>query len=185
MATGGESVRCRCYLVRQPRKIATLTFDASLTGGGASLAIDGRTTMYMDCDWHDEDWRALGVTETHPRYQPLWEAYMLLVALEAWKHELSEDIGKLKVIGDAEGVLQAAVRGRAKLPKLNEVIAEQQLQLAHTKFDLTAIHIWSERNAVCDQLSRLSEGASIPDVCLRWRRTPRLHRGRWRILGQE
>ena len=109
---------------------------------------------------------------------------MLLVALEEWKGKFHEGIGKLSIVGDAQGVLQAAIKGRAKLPKLNEVIAEIQLQLSHTKYDLTATHIWSEKNAVCDQLSRLSEGASLPEECLRWRRSPRLHRGQWQLLGK-
>ena len=181
----GEDVRCRCYLVKQPRRKATLTFDACLTGGGAFLTIDDEPTLYMDCVWHQQDWDALGVSEVHPRYQPLWEAYMMLVALQAWKHKLTESIGKLVIIGDAQGVLQAAIRGKAKMPKLNVIIAEIQLQLAHTKYDLTALHIWSERNATCDQLSRLSEGASLPEVCSRWQRSPRLHRGRWQLLGRD
>ena len=182
LAAKGEDVRCKNYLIQQPRGRAELTFDASLTGGGATLRI-GDKHWYMACSWTKEDWRALGVVKKEPKDQPLWEAYMLLVAISEWAHLLDDNIGKLNIRGDAKGVLQATMKGRGKMPMLNEIVAETQLALATTRFNLVALHIWSEKNDVCDRLSRLDEGVRLPDVCLRWQRTPRLHQVQWRILG--
>ena len=184
MAKGGESVRSKCYLIQQPKQKATLTFDASLTGGGAWLQIHGGPMNYMYCDWTDEDWAVLGVKAKDPKHQPEWEAFMCLVAITTWAHLFTDDVGKLSIRGDAQGVLQAAIKGRARMPKLNEIIAEMQLRFAHTKFDLAALHIWSEKNAICDALSRLSEGAAFPEECSRWQRWPRLHR-EWGVLGRD
>ena len=184
MATGGESVRCRCYMVEQPKKTATITFDASLTGGGATIDIHGRQ-RWMSCEWTRQDWAYLWVDEVNPKYQPLWEAYMLLVAIETWAYLFDDDVGKLFVKGDAQGVLQGAIKGRGKMPKLNVIIAEIQLLLAATRFDLTAIHIWSERNGICDALSRLAEGAKFPSECARWPESPRSRTVGWRILWKE
>ena len=182
LATKGEDVRCKNYLIKHPKGRAELTFDASLTGGGATLKINGEN-HYMACAWTRADWKALGVTEKAPKDQPLWEGYMLLVAVTAWSHLLDSSIGKLTVRGDAKGVLQATMKGRGKLPKLNEIVAETQLVFAETRFSLVSLHIWSEKNEICDQLSRLEEGAKLPDECSRWRRTPRLHQGSWHVLG--
>ena len=185
MAEGGEEVRCRCYMIRQPRGRARLTFDASLTGGGAFLEQDGMRTCYMHCAWEDADRQALGAWGKEAKDQPLWEAYMLLIAVAEWTPLLHDGVGKLAIRGDAQGVLQAAIKGRAKLPLLNSIIAEIQLNLAKTKFDLYAVHIWSERNELCDQLSRVMEGASIPEVCAQWQWKPRTRQERWRVLEQD
>ena len=109
---------------------------------------------------------------------------MWLIAIATWVDRFHDGIGKLVVVGDAQGVLQAAMKGRSKWPKLNEVIAEMQLKLARTRFDITAVHIWSEKNDMCDQLSRLSEGARLPAACRRWREWPRKGQERWKVLGR-
>ena len=149
------------------------------------LDIGGKTQRWMSCTWSRKDWNYLGVDEENPKFQPLWEAYMLLIAIETWVHLFDDNVGKLVVKGDAQGVLQGAIKGRGKMAKLNVIIAEMQLLLAATRFDLTAVHIWSERNEACDSLSRLAQGATFPKECARWPESSRARRIQWRILWEE
>ena len=46
----------------------------------------------------------------------------------------------------------------------NMLVAEIQLCLAASMFDIFGSHVWSEDNEWADQLSRLGEGATLPPV---------------------
>ena len=84
--------------------------------------------------------------------------------------------GSLAIMGDALGVVHDAQKFRAKDAVLNSIMAELALIIAPMGHDLRAVrkdqswkgldiratHIWSERNDVCDQLSRLAPG--VPPV---------------------
>ena len=61
-------------------------------------------------------------------------------------------------IGDALGVLHDALRFKAREPILNGIMGERALQIAPFAADLRAAHVWSERNSLCDALSRLRIG---------------------------
>ena len=113
---------------------------------------------------------------------PLWEAYTLLLALQLWTPIVVERGRNLRIIGDAQGVLRAVVAKRARHPQLNLAIAEMKLVLAPCAFALEAEHIWSEKNAIADQLSRLSEVAPFPETCKRAKRDAPLTR-RYKFLG--
>ena len=63
------------------------------------------------------------------------------------------------------GVLQAVLARRARCPAVNAIIAEIQLLLGRSMFDLSAAHVWSEQNETADALSRLAEGAKVPREC--------------------
>ena len=69
----------------------------------------------------------------------------------------------LHLIGDAEGVLRAVVKRKAKCPALNLIMAEISLTLSQTPWELEAAHIWSEENAIADALSRICQGAALPE----------------------
>ena len=45
------------------------------------------------------------------------------------------------------------------------MIAEMQFILGHTFYNAYAAHVWSGKNELADKLSRLGEGASVPDEC--------------------
>ena len=64
--------------------------------------------------------------------------------------------------GDAQGVLQNVIKGNAKSTAINLLVAEMQLVMAPLSHDVTALHWWSEHNAVCDALSRPEAGLPLP-----------------------
>ena len=75
-----------------------------------------------------------------PAAQPLWEAYALLVGVHTWRDLLCGRCGRLRLRGDAKGVLQAVFRKRARHPALNRIVAELALILGGAMRDLEAAH---------------------------------------------
>ena len=59
------------------------------------------------------------------------------------------------MLGDALGVLYDVLRLKARDPVLNAMAADMALILAPLSLDVRAAHIWTQRNCVCDALSRL------------------------------
>ena len=162
-----------------------VTFDASLTAGGAILHLGGNTEKppdaWFEVTWTATDFLAIGAEKGVAAFQPHWEAYAMLLALWTWRQLLQAQNGPLMLRGDAFGVLQSIVARRAKQHSLNMLMAEAQLILGHSGYDLCAAHWWSERNITCDILSRLAEGFLIPSECQpekRWR----AQRRHWRVL---
>ena len=91
--------------------------------------------------------------------QATLEAYALLISVATWAKVLVNAQGALHIRGDALGVLQGMLKFKAKDPVLNAMAGEMAYLIAPIGLDLRAAHIWSERNDVCDHLSRLA-----PDV---------------------
>ena len=90
-----------------------------------------------------------------------------------WHKIITEAQGRLAVVGDALGVLHDAMTLRAKDAVLNELMGDIALILAPTGQSLQGAHVWSERNTVCDALSRMT-GSDAPPQSLR--ETPRTTR---------
>ena len=105
----------------------------------------------------------------------------LLIAVSTWGELLAEARCTLELRGDALGVLQAVLSRRARCPAVNSIIAEVQLLLGKSMFDLFAAHVWSEENEVADALSRLSEGALFPQECSAAKKCPAKRRT-WRFV---
>ena len=157
-------------------------FDASTTGGGAWLLPQVGKCLYLFTRWTSLDEELLNVRVGDPAAQAIWEAFSLLIAINTWKHVLAQRSGTLELRGDAEGVLKAVLQRRAKAPVVNLIVAEMQLVLGQTMFDMFAAHVWSEENVVADLLSRQAEGAPFPDQLLsaaKWN----AKRGPWALLG--
>ena len=154
----------RRLLVKRSRMTVTLTFDASLSGGGATWQLDDGAgiTHFTTATWTEADHQYIRATQGLPQHQAAWEAYMLLVAIHTWMPWLRRHTGKVVFRGDALGVLQDVLAGKARSPRLNLIIAEIALALCETDHILSAEHIWSERNEICDKLSRLNEGGEVP-----------------------
>ena len=95
------------------------------------------------------------------RARPNFEALTLLTGVTTWRPLLATMQGSLTFVGDALGILQDALKLRAKEPLLNGIMGELALQLAPLGSDTRAAHIWSERNSTCDALSRLQQGAQV------------------------
>ena len=85
--------------------------------------------------------------------------------------------------GDAKGILQSIVKRRAKSPPINEIVAEIQLMLGHSAQELSAVHWWSEYNALADTLSRMQPGTKPPQELNGCQRDDALRRN-WLVLGK-
>ena len=142
-----------------------VTFDASLTGGGATLSMGNHDDRTVVSFWRTrctkEDASAPDANFQDPAHQAAWEAYAMLVALTTWG-DLFKDPCTVTLRGDAQGVLQGIIKGQARSAAINLIFAEVQLVLAPLALDLTAIHWWSEHNALCDQISRPDVDREVP-----------------------
>ena len=153
----------------RPKYFSLITFDGSLTGGGATLQIglhdlseaEHRPIVaYWHGQWSDDELQMLQVTRGSPSGQARLEAYTLLVALTTWREVLATTQGTLAVLGDALGVLYDVMKLRARDSVLNSVAGEMALVLAPLGLDTRAAHLWTQRNCGCDALSRLLKGQS-------------------------
>ena len=100
-------------------------------------------------------------------WQAKFEALTLLISVTTWLPLLATMQGSLTFVGDALGILQDALKLRAKEPVLNGIMGELALQLAPLGADTRAAHIWSERNSTCDALSRLQQDQQVELPLLR------------------
>ena len=144
-----------------------VTFDASLSGGGATLhsgprALEDATTKpivsYWHANWSDDDLATVRAKRGEASGHAVLEAYALLISVATWAKVLEQAQGALHIRGDALGVLHGMLQFKAKDPVLNAIAGELAYLIAPLGLDLRAAHIWSERNDVCDHLSRLSPG---------------------------
>ena len=113
---------------------------------------------YWHANWSDEDLAMVRAKRGETSGQAVLEAYALLISVATWAKILVNAQGALHIRVDALGVLQGMLRFRAKDPVLNAIAGEMAYLIAPIGLDLRAAHIWSERNDVCDYLSRLSPG---------------------------
>ena len=86
------------------------------------------------------------------------------MAIATWSPVVFSSRGKLLVLGDALGILQAAVRFKAKDAGINALYMEMALLFAPHGAELSAVHVWSENNVLADTISRLDEGAVLPAI---------------------
>ena len=101
-----------------------------------------------------------GLAAGCPAGQARLEALTLWMGIVRWEPVLRQAQGKLLIIGDALGVLHDAVRHRTRDPILNSIMSEIALVIAPSGGDIRAAHLWTERNSVCDELSRLQPGTT-------------------------
>ena len=159
--------------VRKPAAYSTvLTFDGSLSGGGATLQVGVPSLENADehpivAYWHDEwgatDRARLQVVSGESAGQARLEAYTLHLSLHIWRQILAESEGKLVIIGDALGILHDALKLRAKDTVLNSLLADSALILAPMGLHISGAHLWSQRNKICDALSRMKRGSQPPE----------------------
>ena len=86
--------------------------------------------------------------------------------------------------GDAKGVLQGMVTFHSKDRGVSMIAMEMALLMAPVGISFEAVHIWSESNDLCDQVSRIPEGAALPKE-LREVRHTQAQRAGWRLLGTQ
>ena len=117
---------------------------------------------YWQGEWSAADLSTVQVQSGDPAGQARLEAFTLLVSIFLWRQIFSEAQGRLAIVGDALGMLHDALKLRAKDPVLNSIMCELALVLAPTGQSIQGAHIWSERNSICDELSRMTEGTLPP-----------------------
>ena len=135
--------RCR----RRAKHSVLITFDGSLSGGGATLqagitqfneAHRQQYISYWASEWTDDELRRIQVKRGDPAGQARVEALTLLHAVWTWSKVIREFAGSLAMMGDALGVLHDATKFRASAPILNSVMAEMALILAPMAHKLSA-----------------------------------------------
>ncbi len=175
-ASNLDHIMRRCRSV--PDYFTLLCFDGSPTGGGATLSIAATSrkappTFALQLKWTASDAERAKAVIGEAASQHLWEAMALLEALRAWESVWSTSGANIVVVGDAQGVLQDAIRLRAKEPRLNRIFCEAALCLAPHGKSLEALHIWSEDNVTCDRISRAQSETDLPRELRRCRWTNR------------
>ena len=104
------------------------------------------------------------MTRGDPAGQARLEAHTLLTSVWCWRELLAESNGQLAIVGDGLGVVYDALKLRSSDRVLNMLMGELALVLAPLGKHLTGAHVWSERNTVCDQLSRMKAGEQLLEV---------------------
>jgi hypothetical protein len=87
-----------------------------------------------------------------PDGQARWEAYMFMLATRQWCHK--DLIGRVVLVGDAEGVISSLCRFSSRDPVINCMAKEIGLWLAPWGYSLEGVHVWGEQNTWADALSR-------------------------------
>ena len=163
-ASAGMDSRIRSTQIDHDAEVLPDRGEERRSGAWLAPNYDMTPTRYMATAWSEEDEKLLRARRGDPGSQAVWETYALLLAIEAWACLLSRRFGTLELRGDAQGVLQAILKRRAKSPIINLLVAEIQLCLAASMFDIFGAHVWSEDNGWADDLSRLEEGATLPSI---------------------
>jgi len=180
-----------------PGTFPIVMFDASTTGGGALLWVVPanrdikpeevkalKPWAYLAITWDHIDEDVASATIASCASQARWEFYMLLISILTWQGVLFRSKGTLRVIGDALGILHNAVKFKSKDAVINLMCMEIALLFAPSGAELEAVHLWSEQNDIADGLSRLGEGAPLPELCAK---VPRgtARRDGLRVLGRK
>ena len=114
--------------------------------------------------WEERHCRWAQAQRNDAASQARWETLALTLAVFAWKDILLPAGGEWNLLGDALGVLQATTKFRSKDSAVNLLCMELALVSVDSGRELHAEHLWSERNKLADDLSRLHEGASLPTL---------------------
>ena len=139
--------------------------DASPFGFGAILFLRGAPVAWIAEEWADCDIQLLQATRGDPAWQAEWEFMGLLIAVDTWLPVLR---GRHVCIFqlDATAALHAAAKRSGNTPLMNAIAAELALRLEGAATTVLPEHLPGTLNFRCDALSRLAQGASVPQ-CLR------------------
>ena len=156
----------RYSLLRRHAPVALgLRTDASPFGMGAVLFEYG--TGIVIGYWADElqqcDLDLFGAQRGDPAWQSEWELYAVLVSLVVFADFVKDK--KMALQADNTATIRAAMVLKSPTATMNAIASEISLRLDKMKatIDVTE-HIPGLLNFVADSLSRLSQGAKLPDV---------------------
>ena len=129
--------------------VRRIEVDASPTGGGGVLLVDGTPTRCFACAWNPEDFQGMDVCVGDSASQTFFEILALALALELW---CGQGV-PTAVLGDNTAALQEALslKGKGAVADLAQVLAVLQCSRSLT---LTVGHLPTEANTAADALSR-------------------------------
>ena len=121
-----------------------------------------RPTQYIAWKWkaRHQEWAQAQLKDAAS--QAIWESLALVMAIETWKDVMLPTGSRWYLLGDALGVLQGATQFHSKDPAINKLFMELALIVVEAGREIHAEHLWSEKNNMADDLSRLHEGAKLP-----------------------
>ncbi|KAF4738482.1 hypothetical protein FOZ63_033732 [Perkinsus olseni] len=145
---------------RRPSLSAAIVVDASTTGYGGILVLDGKLARWFSEKVSDDDLRKFSASRGNSKFQALWESLAILIASRLWKNRLPSTVG-IVCQSDSRTALGAALRLRSRSPTINAVVRELALDAA---VDVRVLHVLYEHvpsklNYLADSLSRRFEGS--------------------------
>ena len=147
---------------RKPAFSHTIRTDASPFGFGAILFEGPWPISWCASVWDDADMGILKALPGNPAWQAEWELFAILIALDLWLPRLrGSAAGVLQ--SDATAALFASRREAGRSPAMNALCAEIALRLELAAIHLRHEHYGAALNFEADALSRLSQGASVPE----------------------
>ena len=132
---------------------------------GAILYAKGEPISWLALDWGEDDLALLKAEVGNPAWQAEWELLAILIAVDTWLPRLRGEAACL-VQADATAVLFAAQRMAGRTAPMNALAAEIALRLESAQVNLNTEHFRATLNYSCDALSRLSQGAKVPQRLL-------------------
>ena len=148
-----------------PHRLQIALFGAALRAA--------QVRFERNAKWTADDLSLVNVALGDPVGQARLEAYALLVSMWCWREIVATSDGGLAIVGDALGVVRDPLKLRSNDAVLNKIKGEFALVLAPVEKSLTRAHIWSERNTICDQLSRMTADFALPELLSTIKRTQR------------
>jgi hypothetical protein len=134
---------------------------------GGMLGINGVWMAYWADEIRAEDLTKFKADYGSPAWQSEWELLAILASLKVFAHMLQGGLVRVVIESDSTSALQASMTLRAHSPQMNRLSGEVALELEANGLDLLwGAHISGADNYLADALSRLSQGASVPE-CLR------------------
>ena len=147
-----SSTRGGARLAGDPKDFIIVT-DASPWGGGGFLLERGCHTEYFATSW-PQSLRigSMKVVAGLPKFQPFWEAVVVLQALILWASGRGRQ--PFAVLSDCLAAL-AATAGQKGKGAITAVIREVAWRSARQQWNIFVGHLPSEANLVADALPRL------------------------------
>jgi len=136
--------------------------DASPYGMGAILFKKGLPILWMALDWSPDDLAFLKAKIGDPAWQAEWELFAILIAVDAWLPHLRGQAAFL-LQADATAALFSAARLAGRTPAMNAIAVEIAIRMESAEVTLSPEHLRGALNFECDALSRLAQGAAVPE----------------------
>jgi len=143
----------------------SMTLDASPFGLGAWLEVEGKIIRFIESPLDSLDEARFQCKRGVSAGQQIWEGFIALVALRAWKAFWFKRRIKLKVRSDNMSALSLLISLRVRGPGLNLIGRELSLELGDCAFIPSIIeHLPGVANDLSDILSRRTDPKKQPWV---------------------